>query len=248
LRHQLSLVLEPQLFPSEPLHRKQQSVSHSGCLVPPGNGNGLPQSYTIPLWHTTAPTGAASGEVIRNVARQLGPVPYRPRSATSLVQAMAPAFLGPLAGPWPASCANRCATPAPTLSPSERERFRNRTRVSRPARTSAVHDPPVTAGRGGIACAPRGARRSPTRAAAPRSSRDASDAKRTVGSSPVCPCSRPREGRSGGRHPHVWVRIYLGGGVVPGEVIMQPYLRLPRSAGVSSSRDNKGHSDRRRER
>ena len=101
---------------------------------------------------------------------------------------------------------------------------------------------------GGIGCAPRGARRSPTRAAAPRSSRDASDAKRTVGSSPVCPCSRPREGRSGGRHPHVWVRIYLGGGVVPGEVIMQPYLRLPRSAGVSSSRDNKGHSDRRRER
>src|SRR6058998_119079 len=56
LRHQLSLVLEPQLFPSEPLHRKQQSVSHSGCLVPPGNGNRLPQSYTIPLWHTTAPT------------------------------------------------------------------------------------------------------------------------------------------------------------------------------------------------
>ena len=101
LRHQLSLVLEPQLFPSEPLHREQQSVSHSGCLVPPGSGIRLPQSYTIPLWHTTAPTvvdhsapglvrraslatenvtvayrsreSAASGEVIRECREATGP-------------------------------------------------------------------------------------------------------------------------------------------------------------------------------
>ena len=51
LRHQLSLVLEPQLFPSEPLHREQQGVSHSGCLVPPGSGMTAPIVHHSPLAH-----------------------------------------------------------------------------------------------------------------------------------------------------------------------------------------------------
>ena len=206
LRHQLSLVLEPQLFPSEPLHRKQQSVSHSGCLVPPGSGIRLPQSYTIPLWHTIAPAvvdhlgagvvrraslatenvavayrsseSAASGEVIRAYGEATGPSTVPAPQCHQSRPSRGPRFPRTACRTLARIMREQNAPPPPRPSLSEREGAVPEQRAGQPAgddfsgsrstrhRRPRRHRPWPPAAPGAH----------PTRAAAPRSSRDASDA------------------------------------------------------------------------